>query len=186
MGKFGEQLWPRSRSAITGALREHLLSQPAHELAAWAITRHPLRLGQDRWGTADEPAAVASLDPTSIQHRAVARHLRGISNELDVAIATRFAGIDLNAALATQLPAPATTPLPTSSGLEAGTESEPHAVPTAAGAFKIASGALAPDVTDDAKFANRAGPSAARSAAPTAITSPVTTSAVSEQGVWLH
>jgi hypothetical protein len=79
-----------------GALREHLLSAPIGDISCWSVTREPSRLGLDRWGSADEAGVVAGLDPGLEQHRQVARRLRGLSPEVDQAIAERFAGVELD------------------------------------------------------------------------------------------
>ncbi|MDN5751156.1 MAG: hypothetical protein L0H64_22040, partial [Pseudonocardia sp.] len=122
---------------LAGALREHILTRPARELTGWSVTDRPLRLGQDRWGTADEAAAAADLDPPRAQHQAVARHLRGMSSEVDGVIAERFAGVDLDAASPARMPQRA-APSQTSSEETAG---QP---------FRAASRALAVEADDDA------------------------------------
>ncbi|MDN5933005.1 MAG: hypothetical protein L0I24_18390 [Pseudonocardia sp.] len=124
---------------LAGALREHILTRPARELVGWSVTDRPLRLGQDRWGTADEAAAVADLDPRRAQHQAVARHLRGVSSEVDGVIAEGFAGVDLDAASASPAPSPqraASSPTPSEE--------------TAGQPFRAASRALAVEADDDA------------------------------------
>lgn len=124
---------------LAGALREHILTLPARELAGWSVTERPLRLGQDRWGTAHEAAAVADLDPRRAQHQAVARHLRGVSSEVDGAIAERFAGVDLDTASASPAPTPQRAAPPPTPGEE--TTRQP---------FRAASRALAVEADDDA------------------------------------
>ena len=84
LGPVGAEL---ANHDLAGALREHILTRPAPELVGWSVTDRSLRLGQDRWGTADEAAAVADLDPRRAQHQAVARNLRGVSSVVDGAIA---------------------------------------------------------------------------------------------------
>jgi hypothetical protein len=71
---------------LAAALREHLRTQPATELAGWAITPQPAHLGIDRWGTAVEAAAIAALTPDREQHRLVAEALRGLSPQIDTLI----------------------------------------------------------------------------------------------------
>ena len=75
---------------LADALRSHLLTQPAHELTGWAVTDQPTDLGLDRWGTADEAATVAALDPERAQHRVVGAALHGISPQLDRTIERHF------------------------------------------------------------------------------------------------
>lgn len=124
---------------LAAALREHILERPARELVGWSVTDRPLRLGQDRWGSADEVAAVADLDPRRAQHQAVARRLRGLSSEVDGVIAERFAGVDLDAAAAPTTPAP-----------RKATPSPPSSEETVQSTFRAASQALAVEADDDA------------------------------------
>lgn len=163
---------------LAGALREHLLSRPQQELAPWAITRYPLRLGQDRWGTADDEAAVTALDPTNVQHQAVARHLRGINEQLDTAVAQRFQGIDLDAHQAGHAPSGTLTEPGTTLGRAS------PAVPkksSTSPAVEAAAAALTHEVDDaEALLINRAGPIAACSSTQ-AVQVPVP-----QHGIWYH
>lgn len=136
LGPVGAEL---ANHDLAGALREHILIRPAHELVGWSVTDRSLRLGQDRWGTADEAAAVADLDPRRAQHLAVARNLRGVSSVVDGAIAERFAGVDLDAASAS----PARTPQRAASSPTPGGEAMRQP-------FRAASRALAVEADDDA------------------------------------
>ena len=163
---------------LAGALREHLLTRPEPELAAWAITRYPLRLGQDRWGTADDQAAVAALDPSNVQHRAVARHLRGINDPLDAAVAAHFPGIDLDAPEASVAQAGTALPRSATSGRQTPMPQSSSTVP----AVRAAAAALAPEIDDAGAKLNRARPATARPAARSATT-PATTPS---QGIWYH
>lgn len=164
---------------LAGALREHVLTRPEAELAAWAITRYPLRLGQDRWGTADDQAAVAALDPSNVQHRAVARHLRGINDLLDAAVAAHFHGIDLGAPEAGVGQAGSTPPGPATTGGQTPMPQSSSATP----AVRAAAAALVPEVdATDATLISRAGPATARPAARPATTPAATPS----QGIWYH
>ena len=133
LGPVGAEL---TNHDLAGALRERILTQPARELAGWSVTDRPLRLGQDRWGTADDAAAAADLDPRRAQHQVIARNLRGRSSEIDGVIAERFVGVDLDAASA-RAPQRATS---------SGTPSDE----TARLPFQAASRALAVEADDDA------------------------------------
>jgi hypothetical protein len=75
---------------LAETLRRHMLRAPEADLRGWGIVSQPAELGVDRWGTADDVAVVASLDPGNDQHQVVAAALRGISAELDQAINRRF------------------------------------------------------------------------------------------------
>ena len=130
---------------LAGALREHLLTRPQQELAPWAITRYPLRLGQDRWGTADDEAAVTALDPSNAQHQAVARHLRGINDPLDAAVAQRFQGIDLDALQPNQQPTGTAAAPPATAGREDPAEQRTS---SSAAAVATAAAALTPEGVD--------------------------------------
>lgn len=81
--------------AVATALRHHLLTQPAAELSAWAVTERPLRIPKLP-RTVDLAALVENLDPRQLRARAVARHLRGIDRRTDAAVRGRFAGVDLD------------------------------------------------------------------------------------------
>jgi hypothetical protein len=98
---------------LADAVRQHILTQPVGELAAWAIAQKPHPTGiKDRVNLA---AFVECLDPGRRRDQAVARHLRGTDRRTDAAIRGRFAGVDLDAPLVDRPPAPAsgtTTPRP--------------------------------------------------------------------------
>lgn len=81
---------------IADAVREHFRTQPAAELTAWAVTRHPQRV-PTLPTQLDLAAFVEHLDPTIDADRAVARNLRGQDRRTDQAIRGRFAGVDLDA-----------------------------------------------------------------------------------------
>jgi hypothetical protein len=90
---------------LADAVRQHVLTQPVGELAAWAIARKPHPTGvQDRL---DLAASVEGLDPGRRRDQAVARHLRGADRRTDAAVRGRFAGVDLDAPLVDRLPAAA-------------------------------------------------------------------------------
>lgn len=81
---------------VADALRTHLLTRPAAELAPWVVTQT-----QQRMPTlprrVDLAAFVEHLDPARDDDRAVARNLRGHNRRTDTAIRGRFAGVDLDA-----------------------------------------------------------------------------------------
>lgn len=81
---------------VADALRNHLLTRPAAELAPWIVTRSPQRvptLPQQ----VDLARFAENLDPIRDDDRAVARNLRGRNRRTDAAIRGRFAGVDLDA-----------------------------------------------------------------------------------------
>ena len=81
---------------IAEALRVHLLTRPATELAPWAVTATEHRvptLPQQL----DLAAFVEHLDPELLDDRAVARNLRGHDRRTDAAIRGRFHRVDLDA-----------------------------------------------------------------------------------------
>lgn len=163
---------------LAGALRGHLLTRPEQEIAAWAITDNPLRLGQGRWGTADDEAAVAALDPSNVQHQLVARHLRGINDPLDASVTHRFQGIDLDVPQAGQAPTGTTSAPPAAAGRE---DSVSRRLSSTTPAAQTAAAALTPEIDHvEAKLINRAGPVAARSSARAA------TAPVPQQGIEYH
>lgn len=90
---------------LAQALRQHMLTQPAADLASWAVTPHPQPAPAvpDR---VDLAAFVEHLNPSRLDDRAVARHLRGMDRRTDAAIRGRFAGVDLDAPLVVTPPAP--------------------------------------------------------------------------------
>lgn len=94
---------------LAEALRQHVLTRPAAELAPWAVTEKPARLPvlPERVNLA---AFVENLDPGAADARAVAAALRGADQRTDAAIQGRFAGVDLDAPPVTR--PPATTPAP--------------------------------------------------------------------------
>ncbi|MBN9103103.1 MULTISPECIES: hypothetical protein [unclassified Pseudonocardia] len=90
---------------LADAVRQHILTQPVGELAAWAIAQKPHPTGiKDR---VDLAAFVEGLDPGRLRDQAVARHLRGTDRRTDAAIHGRFAGVDLDAPLVDRPPTPA-------------------------------------------------------------------------------
>lgn len=81
---------------IAEALRMHMLTRPAAELAPWAVTATEHRvptLPQQ----VDLAAFVEHLDPGLLDDRAVARNLRGHDRRTDAAIRGRFHHVDLDA-----------------------------------------------------------------------------------------
>ncbi|OZM77258.1 hypothetical protein CFP66_37220 [Pseudonocardia sp. MH-G8] len=80
------------------ALRQHLLTQPAGELAPWSVRDRAVRMPKLP-RRVDLAAFVENLDPRRLSSRAVVRHLRGVDRRTDAAIRGRFAGIDLDAPL---------------------------------------------------------------------------------------
>jgi hypothetical protein len=99
---------------MADAVRRHVLTQPADELGAWAMTdrAQPVPVVPDR---VDLASAVSALDPRRDRDRAVAQRLLGVDRILDTVIRDRFAGVDLHAPFVVrpQLrtpPAPAAAP----------------------------------------------------------------------------
>ena len=94
---------------LADALRQHMLTRPAEELAAWAVTAAPVTVPplpeRDR---VDLAAFVEQLDPGRADDRAVARALRGVDRRTDAAIRGRFRDVDLDAPFV--VAPPATTP----------------------------------------------------------------------------
>lgn len=78
---------------VAGALRSDFLVKPAQELAAWAVTQKPVKVPTVPQKV-DLPAAIERLDPKRGEHRAVAVALWGIDNRTDIALASRFRGVD--------------------------------------------------------------------------------------------
>lgn len=93
---------------LADALRQHMLTRPAEELAAWAVTAAPVTVPTlpER---VDLAAFVEHLDPGRADDRAVARALRGVDRRTDAAIRGRFRDVDLDAPFV--VAPPATTPL---------------------------------------------------------------------------
>jgi hypothetical protein len=102
IGPVGAQTASRP---IADAVHHHMLTQPAAELAPWAITdkAYPVPQTPDRVDLAD---VARSLDPALDRDRAVARHLRGLHPRVEAAISGRFARVDLEAPLVVRPPAP--------------------------------------------------------------------------------
>lgn len=94
---------------VADAVCHHLLTQPAVEVAPWAIDSKPYTEPRlpDRQDLAN---VVNRMDPRRDRDRMVARHLRGIRPSVDVAIGHRFAGKDLDAPPVVRPPAPAARP----------------------------------------------------------------------------
>lgn len=88
---------------LAEAIRQHLLTQPAAELSAWAVTDRQARQPSVP-DSVDMGAFVKDLDPTSNSARAVAAALRGVDQQVDAAISRRFAGIDLDEPLVVRPP----------------------------------------------------------------------------------
>jgi hypothetical protein len=107
VGPVGARL---ANQQLAEAVRQHLLTQPAAELSAWAVTDQQARKPSlpER---VDMGAFVKSLDPTSNHARAVAAALRGVEQSLDAAIGSRFAGVDLDAPLVVRPPDQAPSPV---------------------------------------------------------------------------
>ncbi len=114
------------------ALRDHLLNAPISEVRGWSVTARPVWLGVERWGSADEAAVVGALNPGREPHRVVVGQLRGLSREVDAAIARRFEGYSQNPPAAGDVPRPSQSP-PARSGA------------ATAAAFDAAAGALGAD-----------------------------------------
>ncbi|OJY45979.1 hypothetical protein [Pseudonocardia sp. 73-21] len=91
------------------AVHHHMLTQPASELAPWAIT-DKARVAPQAPDRVDLATFARDLDPSRDRDRAVARHLRGLDRRSDAAIRERFAGIDLDAPLVVRPPAPRPRP----------------------------------------------------------------------------
>ena len=110
---------------LAEALRQHVLTRPAGELAPWAVTdrahRMPVVPRQ-----VDLPDFVTGLDPGSVDARAVAAALRGADRQTDAAISTRFAGIDLDVPPVLRPPEPGTPQPATEPPAEPGSAPEPN------------------------------------------------------------
>lgn len=102
------------------ALRSHMLTRPAAELAPWIVTDAPAVMPTlpER---IDLTRAVQQLDPEAVNDRAVAGALRGRDPYTDAAIHDRFRGVDLDALPVIEPPAP---PIPASYGSEPGAGAE--------------------------------------------------------------
>ena len=143
VGPVGAQV---GTDGLAAAIRDHFLTQPAADLLPWKVTEMPPgALGPDDAGAVDLVATVRGLDPSTNRDRAVARHLRGHGPQVDAAIAERFAGVDLEAPLTVQPPAPGRTPPTSDPGPAAAARSgqraaDPSAPATAADAARAASG----------------------------------------------
>lgn len=96
---------------VADALRAHFLTQPAGELAAWAVTRVPQKI-PTLPRQVDLAVFVEHLDPARTDDRAVARNLRGQNRRTDAAIRGRFAGVDLDAPAVVTPPVRASGPRP--------------------------------------------------------------------------
>lgn len=94
---------------VADAVHHHVLTQPASELAPWAVTDKP-RAAPRVPDRVDLAGFVRDLDPFRDRDRAVARHLRGLDRRSDAAIRERFAGVDLDAPLVVRPPAPRPRP----------------------------------------------------------------------------
>ena len=143
VGPVGAQV---GTDVLAAAIRDHFLTQPAADLLAWKVTEMPPgAIGPDDAGAVDLVATVRGLDPSTNRDRAVARHLRGHGPRVDAAIAERFAGVDLEAPLTVQPPAPGRTPPTSDPGPAAAARSGRRAADlsapaTAADAARAASG----------------------------------------------
>ncbi len=93
---------------LADAIRQHVLTQPAAELAAWAVGQEPHPGSVD--SRVDLAAFVEGLDPSRHRDRAVVRQLRGVDRRTDLSIRGRFAGVDLDAPLVVEPPATAPRP----------------------------------------------------------------------------
>ncbi|WP_300007390.1 hypothetical protein [Pseudonocardia sp.] len=81
---------------IADALRAHLLTRPAGELAPWVVTRDPRNV-PTLPRSVDLARFAEHLDPRRDDDRAVARNLRGHDPRTDAAVRGRFAAVDLDA-----------------------------------------------------------------------------------------
>lgn len=72
LGRLGAEV---PRQDIAEALATHMRGAPRQELLPWLVSKEPLGLGPDRWGTADDDATLASLDPSKPQEAAVVQAL---------------------------------------------------------------------------------------------------------------
>jgi hypothetical protein len=108
IGPVGARL---ANQELAEAVRQHVLLQPASELAVWAVSERRARIPNlpDR---VDLRAFVANLDPTSDNARAVAAALRGVNQDVDITIGRRFTGVDLDEPLVVRPPAPQPQPQP--------------------------------------------------------------------------
>lgn len=102
MGPVGAQV---PTPELANAMRQHFLTQPAGAIASWAVTSEPMPVPAVS-NQVDLAAFVEHLDPSQPDARAVGRHLRGLNRRTDVAIRGRFSGVDLDAPIVVEPPAP--------------------------------------------------------------------------------
>jgi hypothetical protein len=75
VGQLGAEIPSRE---LAEAVAQQIRSGPSQDLLPWLVSKEPLGLGMDRWGTADEDAAVQSLNASVPREAAVADAL-GVS-----------------------------------------------------------------------------------------------------------
>ena len=167
---------------LAEALRQHVLTRPAGELAPWAVTDRARRLPVMPHRV-DLTGFVGDLDPRSPDARAVAAALRGTDQETDTAIGARFSGIDLDAPAVVRQPTstPQPVPVPAHTGsptdrpaADSASARGQGSLTAAAGPESEGGGPLVPDhgggtpTGTDAVGADvaRADPAAARTACP--------------------
>jgi hypothetical protein len=107
-------------------LRRHVMTQPAAELAPWAVADDASRMPSVP-EQVDLVAFIESLDPARLDARAVARHLRGVDRRTDAAIRTKFGTVDLDAPLVVQPPEAGSAPPRTDAGAARSAGSAPEA-----------------------------------------------------------
>jgi hypothetical protein len=105
VGPVGARL---ADQGLAEAVRQHLLTQPAAELSAWAVTDRRSRI-PPLPDQVDLRAFVKNLDPATNNARAVAAALRGVDEQVDSAIGRRFAGVDLDEPIVVRPPAQSAT-----------------------------------------------------------------------------
>jgi hypothetical protein len=69
VGQLGAEVPNRE---LAEAVAQQIRSGPSQDLLPWLVSKEPLGLGMDRWGTADEDAAVQSLNVSVPREAAVA------------------------------------------------------------------------------------------------------------------
>jgi hypothetical protein len=100
VGNVGAEVPTRE---VAEAIASHIRTQPVADIAAWAVSEQPLHLGMDRWGTADETAALRALDTTNPADQAVATALGGTRSAPPTSVGPESAVPQQPAAASTQL-----------------------------------------------------------------------------------
>jgi hypothetical protein len=147
VGNVGAEVPTRE---VAEAVASHIRTQPVTDIAAaWAVSEQPLNLGMDRWGTADETAALQALDMTNLADQAVATALGATPSANPATVRPESA--------VPQQPAAASVPLDTTTSRPVWPAFDDHP-----SAFAVAATAMTVD-TDELpdKLLHRAGPTPA-------------------------